>query len=154
MENYIENLDELIYQYTGPTKRIIKKDISNLTLPGENYFSVMLKIDVTLKNLENDEEEVLHAAAKCRIRGYNSFFTDVAPIQFNKEIGFYTDIAPVLQQFQREQGIEDVLDIFPKVLAVRRNLSGVGDEIDEHAVILMENLKEQGLLLFLSLLFY
>lgn len=143
-ENHIENLDELVYSYTGRGKSVVKTDISELTLPGDNYCSLMLKIDVTLKNLGNEEEEVLHVVAKCRNYRGNSFMDVISPLQFKKEIGFYAEVIPALEKFQREQGVQEIYDIFPKVLAFRKNLHGNDDEIDEHAVILMENLIEKG----------
>lgn len=144
-ENHIKKLDELIYSYTGRGKSVVKTDISELTLPGDNYCSLMLKIDVTLKNLNNEEEEeVLHVVAKCRNYRGNSFMDVISPLQFKKEIGFYTEVIPALEKFQREQGVQEIYDIFPKVLAFRKNLHGNDDEIDEHAVILMENLIEKG----------
>lgn len=149
-DNYIEKLDELIYSYTGPGKSIVGTDISELTLPGDNYCSLMLKIDVTLKNLENNEKEVLNVVAKCRNQRGSSFMDHISPLQFKKEIGFYTEVIPALENFQREQGVEEIYDIFPKVLAFRKNLHGIDDEIDEHAVILMENLIEQGTYNYLS----
>lgn len=143
-DDYIEKLDDLIYQYTGKEKTILNKTISNLTQPGDNYCSLMLKIDVTLKNLHSNDEEMLYVVAKCRNKGGNTFFDQISPFQFKKEIGFYTEIVPTLEQFQREQGSTEFYDIYPKVYAVRRNLHGNDDEIDENAVILMENLFEKG----------
>lgn len=139
----IKNLDELVYEYTGRSKKILKKDITNLTKPGDNYCSVMLKVDITLKDLNNGKEEVLNMIAKCR-KSMGEFFDRYAPMQFNREIGFYTEIIPALELLQRDQNLKEVYDIFPKIYASRRNLHGIDQEIDEHAVILMENLKIQG----------
>lgn len=146
-DDYIINLDGLIYEYTGPSKTIIKKDIKNLTAPGDNYCSLMLKIDVTLKNLKNDEEEMLYMVAKCRNKGRKSFMDSFSPWQFKKEIEFFAKIIPAFEEFQQEQGAEGEYDIFPKVIALRRNLHGNDEEIDEDAVILMENLILQGRLI-------
>lgn len=145
-ENHIEEIDDLIYSYTGRSKTIISISTSHLNLPGENYCSLMLKVDVTLKNLVNDEEENLHVVAKCR-RRLDTIVDSISSLQFKKEIDFYTEIVPVLQQFQRQQAVEEIYDIFPKIIAFRRNLHGKNDEIDDHAVILMENLKEKGTVL-------
>lgn len=147
-DDYIVNLDELIYGYTGPSKTIMKKDIKNLTAPGDNYCSLMLKIDVTLKNLNNNEEEMLYMVGKCLNKGRKSFMDTFSPWQFKKEIEFFAKIVPALKELQREQGAEEEYDIFPKVLALRRNLHGNDDEIDDEAVILMENLIQQGRLIY------
>lgn len=143
LKNGIKKFDELIYQYTGPTTTCIRTDFSNFTTPGENYCSLLFKIDVTLKN-ENGKEEMLHTVAKCRNKKFNSHFGNMAPLQFKHEIAFYTEIVPVLEEFIRNQGVENMLNFFPKLIAARRNLHGKTDEIDENAVILLENLSEQG----------
>lgn len=141
---HIEKLDELIYQYTGSSKTIVKTNISRLTLPGENYYSLMLKLDVTLRSIDNGGEEILHIVAKCRNKTDSEYFNYIGPLLFKKEIGFYTEIIPALERLQIDQGLEEVFNIFPKVLAFRRNLHGLNQKIDDHAVILLENLKENG----------
>lgn len=139
----IVDLDELICEYTGKNKKILKKDITNLTKPGDNYCSLMLNIDVTLKDLNTGKEEVVSLIAKCR-KTIGGFIDKFSPLHFKQEIGFYTEILPALENLQREQHLEEVYDIFPKIYASRKNLHGRNDEIDEHAVLLMENLKVQG----------
>lgn len=141
---HIEKVDELIYQYTGRSKTIVRTNISRLTLPGENYCSLMLKLDVTLRSTDNADEEILHIVAKCINKTDSDYFNFIGPLQFKKEIGFYTEIIPALERLQIQQGLEEVFNIFPKVLAFRNNLHGLNQEIDEHAVILLENLKEIG----------
>lgn len=140
----IENLEGLLQQYIGPNKKIVNIKKGRLTAPGENYCSIMLKLDITLKNLEKGKEEKLHAVAKTINTEVNDFFKQAAHPQFEKEIAFYTEIVPTLQDFQREQGITEVLDLFPKLYAARRNLHGNDGEVDDDAVIILENLKEQG----------
>lgn len=142
-ENIID-LEGLLQPYIGPNKKIVDVKKDRLTAPGENYCSIMLKLDITLKNLETGKEEELFAVAKTINTEVNEFFKKSAPPQFKKEIAFYTEIVPALQEFQREQGITDVIDLFPKLYAARKNLHGNDDEVDDDCVIILENLKVQG----------
>lgn len=140
----IVDLEGLLKQYIGENKEIIDIKKERLTSPGENYCSIMLKLDITVRNLETGKEEEINAVAKTVNTEVNEFFKQAAHPQFKKEIAFYTEIVPALQQFQREQGVDEVLDLFPKVYAARKNIHGNDDEIDDDSVIIMENLKVQG----------
>lgn len=143
MEEFnIKKLDELIQRYIDNGKIIHKKDISRLIKRGENYCSLLLKVDVTLKCLNEERQEILKLVAKCRNTDRN-FFEILATWQFQKEIDFYTKIVPVFENFQRELGMEDQCKIFAKVYAARKNLHGKSEDIED-AVILMENLSAQG----------
>lgn len=141
---YIENLEGLLKKHLGSKKEIVDIKQETLTAPGENYCSIMLKLDITVNNLETGKEEEIHAVAKTINTEVNEFFRKSAHPQFKKEIAFYSEIVPALQKFQTEQGVADVLDLFPKLYATRKNLHGKDDEIDDDAIIILENLKVQG----------
>ncbi|KAG5870713.1 hypothetical protein JTB14_020725 [Gonioctena quinquepunctata] len=49
-----------------------------------------------------------------------------------------------LQEFQRKQGIEEVIDCFPKFYGARTNLENSDGKIDENAILILENLKIKG----------
>lgn len=140
----IEDLEGLLKHYIGSKKQIIDIKKERLTAPGENYCSVMLKLNISVNNHETGKEEEIYAVAKTINTEVNDFFRKSAPLQFKKEIAFYTEIVPALQEFQKAQGLTHVLDLFPKLYAARKNLHGKDDEVDDDAVIIMENLKEQG----------
>lgn len=140
----IKDLNGLMKDYIGPNKEIVDVKKERLTAPGENYCSIMMKLDITLKDVATGKEEILHAVAKTMNTEVADFFRQAAPPQFKKEIAFYTEVIPTLQQFQRDQGVTDVMDFFPKLYAARKNIHGNDDEIDDECVIVLENLKEQG----------
>lgn len=143
-ESIKDDLENFIKKCVGPTKEVINTHIENLTAPGDNYWSTMLKIDITLRNKENNKEEQLHAVAKTINPGGSELFKEHVMPQFKNEITFYTEIVPTLQEFQREQGVTEVLNLFPKVYGTRKNISGIGDEMDGSSIIVFENLKAQG----------
>lgn len=141
----ILDLEGLLQKHIGPNKEILDIKKENLTAPGENYCSIMVKLDVTLKNLTNGKEETLHAVAKTVNTDVNELFRLSAVPQFEKEINFYTEIVPALQEFQKQQGVTEVLDIFPEIYAARKNIRGDDGKVDDEAVIILENLKEKGI---------
>ncbi|KAJ8918598.1 hypothetical protein NQ315_013103 [Exocentrus adspersus] len=139
----IDNLGQLLKNYTGGSKKIVDTKVSRLTALGENYGSTLLKVDISLKNDNDDSEEELHVVAKCIPE--DEVLKEVFNIQVSckVEIAFYDTIVPTLQQFQRDKGVEEVVDFFPRMYASRINLNG-GELVDENAVLLLENLKGAG----------
>ncbi|XP_018569816.1 uncharacterized protein LOC108909865 [Anoplophora glabripennis] len=138
-EHTIENLQEVLSEYIKKSQSISDKKITNLTAPGENYGSIMLKLDLTLKE-ENGTEKELHAVAKM-IPG-QEFAREAFNIQvtFKNEIAMYNVIAPTLRDFQRENGVNKVIDCFPEFYGARLNLGEQNGTVDENAVLILENL--------------
>lgn len=139
----IENLEELISQYVGSDKIISDVQIRPLLAPGENYFSNMLEVNLKLKNKINGAEEPFHAVAKCML-GSNPGMPGPMTYTYLSEVTFYKEIVPVIEKFLRNEGAKGIMEIVPKLYAVRPNLHGKNDEVDGHAVILLENLKTSG----------
>lgn len=139
----IEKLEDLVGKYIEKTQKVIDSKISRLTAPGENFGSTILKIDLTLQNDGNKETKELSVVAKLipELEFFQELFN--AQVTFKLEAAFYDIIIPTLQNFQREQGIEKVIDFFPKFYGARMNLNG-SDKVDGDAVILLENLKVTG----------
>lgn len=142
-EDKIENLQELITQYVGPDKVITESQIRRLTAPGENYFSTMLDVNLTLEHRKTKKEEKLHAVAKCMLPP-NGNMPGPGDFTYGNEVRFYKDILPILENFRKEEGAKRSLDIFPELYAYRPNIHGENDTVDEHAVIMLENLKTKG----------
>lgn len=147
-EKVIEELDKLLVNYIGESKTIIDTKISRLTAPGDNYGSILFKLDITLKNKHDDSQEEFYAVAK--LIPEDQMFRDIFNVQVSckVEIGFYDTIVPTLQQFQKEKGVQQVIDFFPKIYGSRINLNG-SDTVDENATLLLENLIEAGKSIFL-----
>ncbi|KAG5870714.1 hypothetical protein JTB14_020726 [Gonioctena quinquepunctata] len=140
----IKNLDELIGQYIDKNKKIVDTNITRLTAPGDNYGSEMLRVDLILKDGKSDKREDLSVVAK--LIPETEFFRYIFNIQvaFNAERNFYATVVPTLQEFQKTQGITEVIDCFPKFYGARTNLKNDDGDIDDDAVIVMENLKVLG----------
>lgn len=138
----IEKLEELLSQYVDKDKKIIETKLTRLTAPGENFGSTILKVDLILKN-NHGEFEPLSVVAK--LLPESEFFQTVFNVQvtFKMESAFYEVIVPTLQEFEREQGVNNVIDFFPRFYGSRCNLNGT-EEIDGNAVLLLENLKITG----------
>lgn len=142
MENNIQDLSQLLSGYFGEPPKIRKQTITRLTKQGEHYGSIMLKLDI---EIENESSRILHTVAKKL--PIDPMLQDAFNIQvtFRKEIAFYETVLPTLQEFQREQGVSDVIDCFPEFYGARLGLSERIDKADpEHAVIILENLFEKG----------
>ncbi|XP_018562291.1 uncharacterized protein LOC108904287 isoform X2 [Anoplophora glabripennis] len=139
----IVKLDQLLNGYIGDSKSIVDTKFSRLTGLGENYGSILLKVDITLENKKDNSREELHAVAK--LIPEDKLLQKLFNIQVSckVEIGFYDTIVPTLQRFQKDKGVQQVMDFFPKMYASRLNLNG-SDTVDQDAVLLLENLIEAG----------
>ncbi|KAJ3658371.1 hypothetical protein Zmor_010112 [Zophobas morio] len=136
----IEKLEEIVPLDENQT--IIEHQVKRLTAAGENYGSLMLSVDITVQNSYGTEE--IHTVAK--MVPPNDFIQKVFNTQttFKNEIAFYNNIVPVLHEFQREQGMNELVDFSPKYYGGRINLSGDPSVVDSDAVLLLENLKTAG----------
>ncbi|XP_018569781.1 uncharacterized protein LOC108909837 [Anoplophora glabripennis] len=143
-EHTIENLQEVLSGCIKKSQRISDKKITNLTAPGENYGSTMLKLDVTLKDENDGTEEELHAVAK--MIPEQEFVRKIFNIQvtFKNEVAMYNVIAPTLRDFQRQNGVNEVIDCFPELYGARLNLGEQNGNVDENAVLILENLNFKG----------
>ncbi|CAG9827096.1 unnamed protein product [Diabrotica balteata] len=131
-------------------KQLVKKTIknviiNNLTAPGENFGSIMYKLDIVLNNNDNGTEEILHAVAKTLPAAelWRKIFN--IQVTYTNEMAFYQIVLPTFQEFQRSLGIDNVINCFAECLAVRKNLlDNNSDVIDDDAVIVLENLISKG----------
>ncbi|XP_018562287.1 uncharacterized protein LOC108904285 [Anoplophora glabripennis] len=139
----IVKLDQLLNGYIGDSKSIIDTKISRLIGPGENYGSLLLKVDITLENKKDNSREELHTVAKLIPEDESLQKKFNIQVTCKMEISFYDTIVPTLQRFQREKGVQQVMDLFPKMYGARINLNG-SDTVDQDAVLLLENLIETG----------
>ncbi|KAJ8984929.1 hypothetical protein NQ317_012179 [Molorchus minor] len=138
----IKKPEELVKGIIGRKKSVTDVKVTRLTAPGENNVSLVLKVDYVIRNEENGSEEELNTVAK--VMPLDDFSKKFHGHNYNSEVAFYNIIVPTLQDFQREQGVDKVIDLFPKIIKCRSNLSGNDGEVDEDSVILMENLRGLG----------
>ncbi|XP_072393195.1 uncharacterized protein [Diabrotica undecimpunctata] len=136
----ITDLNNLLKPALGENVEIVDTTITNLTLPGDNYFSDMLKLQVTTRNKDTNATNTEHFVAKCCIA--EEVLAAKSASMFKPEIAFYKEIVPTMQKFLREHGLKEV-EIFPKMIAARYNLDGK-EEPDGDAVLVLENLQVAG----------
>ncbi|XP_028154596.2 uncharacterized protein LOC114348171 [Diabrotica virgifera virgifera] len=125
----IRDLEELL----GIKEEVRNVDITSLTAPGDNFGSLMLKVDVTLK------DKILHLVAKKIPQSvlYQKIFN--IQVTYRKEVELYKSIVPILEEFAKKR-----LEFFPRYYASRYNLKDNDDVIDEDAVLVLENLAVLG----------
>lgn len=131
----IKLFEDLIKSYIGANKTIINKNISNFLPPGENYMSDILKIDLTLKNNENGDEEDVHIVAK--LAATNEFIGSTSYMT-KSELLFYREIIPAIESFNEKHGLPKP-SFFPKFMGGRLNFTG-DTKADQDALLLIENL--------------
>lgn len=144
-EETIKNLEGLIQKYTGPSRQLLSNKVTKLTDPGENYLGIVLKVEATLKNNKNEEEKFSAVAKRINFKAMD-FSRGTLHMQFKKESAFYTEILTVLESFQNETNVKEpaIKDLFPVLYTFRNSLNDDIDEPDEDAVLLFENLSDQG----------
>ncbi|XP_023028197.2 uncharacterized protein [Leptinotarsa decemlineata] len=140
----IEQIEDLLKKHIGENKSIVDVKIENLVAPGENYGGELLKLEFVTRHEEKGTEEIHYAVAK-KIPP-NEFAQKMFNIQqtFKGEINFYDKVVPALQNFQRENGVKNVLDCFAKCYGARINLDENSEVVDKKAVIMLENLHISG----------
>lgn len=114
--------------------------LKQLTAPGENYGSLMLRLDMTVEN-QNITSEI---NAVVKMLPPNLFLQEMfnTEVTFRKEIMFYKTIIPTLQQFQRDHNVQTIIDFVPRYYGSRLNLKNdYSAKVDEHAILVLENLK-------------
>lgn len=145
MATEIKNVQGLISQYIGPNKKVVSNEITNLTAPGDNYLSVVLKVDIVLEDESTGNEEILYAVGKCiHLADVNKFLQEASKMGYKNESAFYSNIVPALKKFVSERNLQRDFDIFPQLIAYRPNLHGENGEVDENSILLLENIKILG----------
>ena len=136
----IKNIEDLIELDAG--SKIKSHTVKRLTAPGENYGSLILSVDISVQTPNGDEE--VHAVAK--MVPPNKFIQEVfnTQVTFRNEIGFFRNIVPVLQNFQREHGVKKVTNFAAKYYGSRLNLNKDESIVDDDAALVVENLKSKG----------
>ena len=126
--------------------KILEYKSVNLLPLGENYCSLILKIDATVKKCKSSKEETLNLVAKkmAPIDNFANWY-ELLP----KEVFAYTELFPMFQIIESEAGIEEnaVIDILPLYIGHRFSLQDSTNTdvmMDEHSLLVMENLKVKG----------
>ncbi|KAF7273356.1 hypothetical protein GWI33_013932 [Rhynchophorus ferrugineus] len=136
----IKGLEQLLNLPKGAT---VEQTVTRLTAPGENYGSLMLKIDIKIKE-ESSEEKYLHLVGKCLPP--NKEMQEIFDVDttFRKEILWYTEAIPTFHSFEKSGDTENAPYCFPKLYGSRLSLKPESNALDDDVLILLENLVVQG----------
>lgn len=137
---------ESLLRAGGNNLTVVKYNTEPLLQLGENYGSTILKVDALVKKSNSNDEEELHLVAKMlpatdfQRNYFNSQYT------FKKEIFLYEELIPIYRKIQQEFGFKDneIFDVGPRLFGARCSLDPSTKDVDEDAVILMQNLKSLG----------
>lgn len=138
------DLEALLQQGLGNDElKLVDHHLEFLLPTGENYSSLVVKIDATIHRKENAEKENLHIVAKAKIP--SSEFLDIWTISMKREIFAYIKLLPMYKNIEKEAGVHetDLIDIIPKYMGHRISFEKEGN-YDKDCLILLENLKVKG----------
>ncbi|KAK9751547.1 Ecdysteroid kinase-like family [Popillia japonica] len=139
----IKDLDEIIRQHFGNSKKFVSYTAKSLLGPGENYGSEIFKVNIKVLD-EKYEEEIVSVIAKAAPPNQllaNMFNTKET---FRREIEIYNTVFPTINAFAEEKGIPHFIDFVPKCFGGRISLNPEAKEADQDAVLILENLIESG----------
>ncbi|KAL1505628.1 hypothetical protein ABEB36_005149 [Hypothenemus hampei] len=127
----IKDIENLVAQtIDGNIKNI---EMTRLTAPGENYLSIVLKVDFLVE--KNGKFSTINAVAKRLPMG--NVANEFHKFAMRSEILWYSELLPVLIEFGNEFGIDT--SYFPKYLGSR-----LGNGKDEEPILLLQNLIPEG----------
>ncbi|XP_033214201.1 uncharacterized protein LOC117171216 [Belonocnema kinseyi] len=139
----IQNLECVLREFLGSQLKIESMQWKHLVDPGENFGSLILALNLNVK--ENGKSENLNLIAKLPPK--SEYLVDLfnSPMSFYKEIYFYKIIAPELIKFQIENGMKksELIKLVPQFFGGRLGVKD-GEKFDDQATIVLENLKVQG----------
>lgn len=128
IQNCLENIakDEKLSDYTI--------NVSKGTNSGDNYLSLIFKIDI--KGIKNEKNHEVNLICKCapKVKEYREF-TDVEKY-FKKEEYVYQQLFPIYENFQKEKNIKKPFNSIAKYYASSLT------EFEEY--IVLENMKSKG----------
>nr|XP_022907462.1 uncharacterized protein LOC111418972 [Onthophagus taurus]XP_022907464.1 uncharacterized protein LOC111418972 [Onthophagus taurus] len=139
----IRHVEQLLESYLQKDERLVNFTQDKLLSAGENYGSTMLKVNLLIED-KNGKQKIIKCVAKLvPPKGvlWDMFQTLST---FKKEISVYKTIVPLLNQFGKEHNIKCILPFFAEHYNSRVTLNPNSNDVDDDAIILMENLQEKG----------
>ena len=111
---------------------------------GENYCSILVKIDAKIRRNGNAQTERLQLAAKTINRVPRPIIE--WSLVHKKEVFMYQELMPAYRDLEREVGVKEneLIDVLPKYIGHRHSLDENSSEVDDHSLLLMENIKAKG----------
>lgn len=123
--------------------RVVDYTTSSLLPKGENYGSLMLKVDAVIER-SSAKEKLPLVAKMCPATEFQQNIIDLTA-SFKKEIFVFEKLIKAYRCLEEEANVDKVLDLLPKFYGGRLSLKNDDDVgADKDAVLLMENLKERG----------
>lgn len=142
----IRNLSAVLEGKLKPHFKIKDYSVKPLTKTGDNYGSYINAVSINLVDEETFEEEKLEIVTKELPK--SDEFRQLFQVErtFIKESSMYTIVAPLLLAFQRQRGFpeDEILDAFVKCIASRKSLDPSKDNVDDGALLVLENLNFSG----------
>ncbi|KAJ8675791.1 hypothetical protein QAD02_011577 [Eretmocerus hayati] len=140
----LRDLQSVLRKKLGNSISVVNYNVEPLLQPGENYGSSIFKVHAIITRGEGKEER-LDLVAK--MMPATDFQREIfcSSLTFRKEIFLYDTLIPAYKDLEREFGVEEeeLFDIVPEFFGSRLSMIP-NREIDEDAVILLQNLKAQG----------
>ncbi|XP_044258694.1 uncharacterized protein LOC123007450 [Tribolium madens] len=146
VKSKVNNLRGLLTKTLGDDIEIIDQKTTLLTAPGEHYGSIMLALDVTIKQPTTGTKKY-HLVAKLIPANEMLRVAFDIYVTFKKEVLAYTETIPYITQLQREYQVppnHHFDKLFAKCYGARVSLNPERNQVDEDAVLIFENLKIQG----------
>ncbi|XP_060521948.1 uncharacterized protein LOC132699321 [Cylas formicarius] len=144
MTNKVENLDELIIRYLDLGEKIVSHEAAPLTKPGENFGSEILSVDFTVENPTDGSRRILSTVIKLVPDGEYARQMFNTPVTFRNEVGFYDIVVKKLHAYLLEKGVEDGANFAVKSYGSRLSLDPDSRNVDDDAVLVLENAKKLG----------
>lgn len=136
----LKNIERLLSKKLGPAKKITNVEITQP--PQKGVGSLILKVKLTVLDEYNQEKKIHLITKKIPQCEYTQKMLKIQ-VTYKKEVRFYKDILPALREFEKEQGVVEVMDFFPEYYGARFNLEGKID-VNNDAELLLEDLSVQG----------
>ncbi|XP_060530518.1 uncharacterized protein LOC132704514 [Cylas formicarius] len=134
----LNNLEDALK--TRLNGKITKQTVTRLTPPGENFCSLILKVDLDTE--ENGKKETVHTVVK--LLPLQEKFKEMFRSCMKNEIQWYSKIIPLFKEFQEECGFEETSDFFPEMYGGRLSLDSQKTEPDDDSILVLENLIVDG----------
>lgn len=115
-------------------------EISRLTAPGENFTSLVLKVEFEI--IKHGQSKIVSTVAKRLPMGERKNIEFNAKAMKN-EITFYNEIVPLIRDFGKDNGIEK-LNFFPECFGSRYSCDSTKKEVNNDSFLLLENLIPKG----------
>lgn len=144
-ESALQDLQKLLRKSINDEVRVIECTYSSLLPVGENYGSLMLKVDAVIKGSKNLPEEKLNLVAKTLPSVEYIKSRIKTSVTFEKEMFVFEKLAPAYRQIEKDIFSNSVNDLFPKFYGgqvIKDKMDP--DKAKESSVLLLENIKVQG----------